>query len=79
MTSKNMRTCAKCGSEDLLREADHRKGIIYITCEECGHTWEMQEIVKGGRSSRGSERPRYEDIFDSTDSSDSSDEAEYER
>ena len=76
MTSKNMRTCANCGGEDLIREADHRKGIIYITCEECDHTWEMQEIVKGQRVPRDSNRTRYEDIYDS---SDSSDEAEYER
>lgn len=76
MSSKNMRTCPNCGSEDLLREADHRKGIIYVTCEECGHNWEVQEIVKGRRTPRGSDRIRNEDTFDWPESTD---EAEYER
>ena len=77
MSSKNMRTCPNCGSEDLLREADHRKGMIYITCEECGHHWEVQEIVKGRRSPRGTDRStRHEDTYDWPESTD---EAEYER
>ena len=58
MSSKNMRSCPNCGSEELFREADHRKGIIFITCEECDHKYEVHEIVISGRSSRPTERRR---------------------